>query len=367
MKTAGYEAPGVGQQGSVRDASGWTCEASRVGFRLPRYVEFSTRLARCDLMLLVRCLLLLSVAMALLPAEAVGDRLLRGGSGGRIAVVDQRGGKVWLGSDSGASTVVTYPGGWILDVAFVGDAAYIARGEPREGPVRLSRHSERSTTETIVPDSSAMSDARLLVIRDQLWLFTAEGVWRRPAGRSQRIAGWDFDSYAFYAASIAPTPQGFKVLWPTFNTCQSADRLEGYRTFHVTRAGDVRHADQGIETARWLAADGRTYVDTTTTAGRCSLAMEVGGTRRHVLDVLAPWCDWQLEHNGRFTVVVLDRQVYRLHEGVATRLRGRLPGNSRLEAFQPDHRGRALVLFADGTVMRFSSKAAPMPVAHVAF
>ncbi|HTE54426.1 MAG TPA: hypothetical protein VK698_26415, partial [Kofleriaceae bacterium] len=256
------------------------------------------------------------------------------------------------------------PDSWALDaLPDRSGSLWIAIGPvPRQGPARLAR--VVAGTEIVwreIPGSNAAGDLHLVPRRRAPpFIVSASGAWTAsPGGGATRIATWSVDGYGFYAATArARADGGLTVLAPTFDTCGSADVLEALVEL---RAGGRR-----LTTRRWtgrrlghrtpaLAADGSIYRWFRDAGGACTLetASDASSATR------GEACDVLVRHNGERTVAVVDDggvvRLVRRKPGAPSRIDlGHLERTEHAVDVTPDHRGGALVLTADGRVVRFS-------------
>jgi hypothetical protein len=311
------------------------------------------------------------VAAACLGAVAAPARadLVRGDPD-RDHVVVERDNQVWRSLDGAPREPIALPPGYrVLDaLPDRSGATWIAIAPvPRFGPARLGLVVPGD--ETVwreIPDTENIGRLHLVPRRGGTpHLVASSGAWRAlDRGGARRIATWSVDDYGFYAASARVGPDGaVTLLAPTFNTCQSADRLEALVEVRA-RGGRVTSRDWAAErlgyTAPALTADGTIYRWFRDARDTCTL--EIGSHASSATDGDA--CTVLVRHDGVRTVAVVDDdRVVRLGRP------GRRPGpSSTIELghlgpddvavdVSPDHRGGALVLLADGRVVRFAGGA----------
>lgn len=294
------------------------------------------------------------------PAGARADLVRAAGDRDHVVVV--RDNQVRRSLDGGpAETIVLPPDSWVLDaLPDRSGAVWIAIGPiPRRGPVRLGRAVagiETAWRETAGTD--AVGELHLVPRRrGPPLLVDASGAWRIAGdGVASRVASWSVDGYGFHAASARATPDGgVDVLAPTFDTCGSTDVLEGLVELGA-RGGRVTTrawaADRLGYRAPALAADGTIYRWFRDARGACTIERGSAATAASPGEA----CDVMVRHDGRRTVAVIDGgRVVRLGRAGASRAieLGRLdPADAALDV-SPDHRGGAIVLLADGRVIRF--------------
>ena len=284
----------------------------------------------------------------------------------RDHVVVARDNQVWRSLDGGAREPIALPpDSWVLDaLPHRSGAIWIAIGPiPRVGPARIALLVPGD--EPVwrdVPGSDAAGELHLVPRRrGSPLLLTGSGAWRLlDRGGLRRIAAWSVDGYGFHAASARVSPDGgVTVLAPTFDTCGSVDVLESLV--------ELRARGGRVTSRRWaahrlgyrapaLAADGTVYRWFRDARGVCTI--EAGSHPGGATAGAA--CDVAVRHDGRTTVAVVDDgRVLRL--GRPARRRGpppaielgRLdPADASIDV-SPDHGGGALVLMADGRVIRF--------------
>ena len=304
----------------------------------------------------------LAGAWLVLPGPDVQADMLRSAAD-RAHVVVVQGNEVWRILDGGPLESIPVPdGSWVLDALPDRDGAvWIAIGPiPREGPARLGRAFAGAETEwRELRGSSAASDLHFVPRRRaQPVLIGPDGAWTTSrSGAASRMATWSLDGYGFYAATARLGSGGaLTVLAPAFNTCGSADILEGVVELHArgarftTRAWAPRRL--GYRTPA-LGADGAIYRWFRDDRGRCTLETAgAGATRGNA-------CDALVRHNGETTVAVIDQErVVRLERpgGRASVDLGRLDPADQAVDVSPDQNGGALVLMTDGRVVRFGGR-----------
>lgn len=318
----------------------------------------------------------LVIAACLVSAAAPARADLVRASRGRDHVVVVRENQVWRSLDGAAGELVALPpDSWVLDALPERSGAIWIAINPveREGPARLGLVVPGA--ETVwrdIPDTEGAGGLHLVPRRSGTpLLVAASGAWLvLGRGGARRIATWSVDVHGFYAASAWVGPDdGLTVLAPTFNTCQTADRLEALVELRA-RGGRVTSrawaADRLGYTAPALAADGTIYRWFRDARDVCTL--EIASHRGSA--AAGDPCTVQVRHDGARTVAVFDRdRVVRLERPARRRgppgmiELGRLGPGDRAIDVAPDHRGGALVLLADGRVVRFAGGSGqPLPL-----
>jgi hypothetical protein len=261
-------------------------------------------------------------------------------------------------------------GRWLLDMHVLDDGTVLlASAEQRGQEIRVRRvEPGAKSTETVIAGSDSNSDVFFKFHGPKVVLLTAFRAFLSDnQGRSfQARPKWYRDPpgmYSFYAASSSLTPQGtLDLLWPAFNTCESADRLEGFQRIRLTRDGSVTHETLSMKslgepvkafmgrygviyTARHLSPD--TAVLQAHERGRVSVVHRVAGAARLMG-----------AENGRYVVSIVGSDVLRLNGAKAQKL-GTLASTESIFDIYPDDRGRALVL-TEKALVRYSSSEPPV-------
>lgn len=270
---------------------------------------------------------------------------------------------------------------WVLDLFVTDDALLVAHsGVPRGEDLTVTRYDASGTTSEVLAGASSMSNAHFVATPAGIALATADTVHLADAdGRGFRLLTTfpegAIDLYAFYAASFASSPSGLDLLAPVFDTCGSSDGLEELTRWHVDPSGHTSHGRVPLAGAR-AAAIGRgaivygvveTYVRIAEgeegphdTMG-CGLAVLHGGDASGRILRRSATCDFRVGSNDHFTVAVFGGSVVRLR-GASAVLLGTLAQSDVAASVTPDARGRALVLFDDGRIVRFATGEAPVIV-----
>lgn len=266
---------------------------------------------------------------------------------------------------------------WIVD-ALIDDARrlWLALGaNGREGAVQMFRWEGQKGETFEVGGTTASSSDHLLGAGGTVYLADPAGLWSVSGQQPKKIHTWDVTFNGFYAASLSRAASGWQLLVPDFNTCTSSDILEQLWLFEPGPTSRMEHRAIPLPTGAmgraWFGADGRQYgVGCDGDVG--VLGHHGAGRSWPVLHrEPAPNCRYDLQQNGRFTIVAFGLSLVRVDHGRVERLgvvdQPAVGGASRgIEAFYPDWRGRAVVLRDDGSIVRHSSKQPPEVIGRVA-
>jgi hypothetical protein len=256
----------------------------------------------------------------------------------------------------------------IYDVALLADGTLvIAREErSRRSVVRVTRVEAGTRKDVMIQNFATPVNLRFASSGEQVVLAGPYAVFRsHDGGRSWASAArWRADGYAFYAASMWLRADGdLEILAPVFNTCGSSDLLEDLQRWKLAADGASSRAMLSFEKLEtpWTAFLGRHgFLYTTTIDERgCSLRVHADNATQTLETVERGACYVAGNDNGRFTVFQFGSRLYRAGGGSLTALGDGGPG---IVDVYPDHRGRALVLYGDGRLLRYGATGAPIVV-----
>jgi hypothetical protein len=256
----------------------------------------------------------------------------------------------------------------IDDLVVLDDGALLIAHEDPRGRgaavvVRIVGHAHHEVVLAGLPNASqthfAVNGPRVAVVNAAgAFLSNDGGRTFAPAARWKTM-----DGYAFYAASLWLGADGaLEALAPGFNTCGSSDLLEDLTRVRMDPDGAVTRAALSFEkladpSSAWLGPYGYLYT-TARGEGTCALRAHAPGMTSVLASVPEDDCWITGGSNGRFAALALGSRIYRV--GASAVHLG--DGDARISDITPDSHGRALVLYADGRVVRYARRAAPVVV-----